>query len=161
MRKALILAVMLAVAIPVTVTPPAHAANPTLNFFISPPTVQNTYVTGARIATFNDKTANTACPKEWKADDGTLIGTVTATRADGTVVDPPSINECKIRAPDKFGGAVTNANDQPYQPTDPINPGTNYVGILSGKTVTLSLAQEETYLGFWWSAGDQNNKVSL
>ena len=164
MRRGLIAALIVALAIPVSTSTPAYAANPTLNFYISPPTVQNTYVTGARIATFNDKAANTACPAEWKADDGTSIGTVTATKADGTLVDPPTITECKIRAPDKFGGAVPNANDQPFPP-DSITTlpatGTNYVGILSGKTVTLSLTQPESYLGFWWSAGDQNNTVSL
>ena len=161
MRRSLVVALVVALAIPVSTTTPGYAANPTLNFYISPPTVQNTYVSGARIATFNDKTANTACPAEWKADDGTSIGTVSATKADGTLVDPPTITECKIRAPDKFGGAVTGANDQTYVPADPVNPGTNYVGILSGKTVTLSLTQPESYLGFWWSAGDPNNKITL
>ena len=163
MRRSLIVALVVALAIPVSTTTPAYAANPTLNFYISPPTVQNTYVSGARIATFNDKSANTACPTEWIADDETPIGTVTATKSDGTE-GPPANTECKIRPPDKFGGAVPNANDQPFPPDNTTTlpaAGTNYVGILSNKTVTLSLTQPESYLGFWWSAGDQNNKVSL
>ena len=163
MRRSLIVALVVALAIPVSTTAPAYAANPTLNFYISPPTVQNTYVSGARIATFNDKTPNTACPAEWKADDGTSIGTVTATKSDGTE-GPPAITECKIREPDKFGGAVPNANDQPFPPDNTTTlpaAGTNYVGILSNKTVTLSLTQPESYLGFWWSAGDPKNKITL
>jgi hypothetical protein len=147
MRKALILALMVAVAIPVTLTPPVQASNPTLNFYISPPTVQNTFVAGARVATFNNKPTG-PCPTSWETDDGTLIGTIATTG-------------CNIALPNKFGGAVANATGAQYAATDPPAAGTNFVAVPSTKSVTLTLAQPETYLGFWWSAGDQNNRITL
>lgn len=144
---AVVAAALLTLTIPAP--PPAQAANPTLNFYISPPTVQNTFVQGARVATFNDKTAGQPCPTNWQADDGTPIGTITTTG-------------CTIRAADQFGGAVPGLSDQPFVGGGtPIPAGTNYVGIPSGKQVTLTLERDESYLGFWWSAGDENNKVEL
>ncbi len=156
MRRSLIVALVVALAIPVSTSTPAYAANPTLNFFVSPPTVQNTNVTGARIATFNDKTAGQACPTQWLTDpttdepNGIPIGTITT-------------NGCKIRVQDKFGGAVLGATAAQFPASGTFSPvdGTNYVGIPSGKTVTLSLTRSESYLGFWWSAGDANNKITL
>ena len=156
MRKGLIAAIVLALTIPVTSNSPVHAANPTLNFYISPPTVQNTFVPGARVATFDAKPTGT-CPAEWRTDPadpndstdlGTLIGTITKTG-------------CSISAFNKFGGAVPNATSAQYAATNPPADGTNFVAIPSGKSVTLTLAQPETYLGFWWSAGDQNNRITL
>jgi len=147
MRKAVILALTVAVALPMALPPPAQASNPTLNFYISPPTVQNTFVTGARVATFNNKTVG-ACPTAWQTDDGTAIGSITT-------------SGCTIAAPNKFGGAVESATGAQYAATDPVAAGTNFVTIPSSKSVTLTLAQPETYLGFWWSAGDQNNRITL
>jgi hypothetical protein len=151
MPKALILALMVAVAIPVTLTAPAQATNPTLNFYISPPTVQNTFVPNARVATFDNKNLG-ACPTQWQTDDGTVIGTIVTTG-------------CSVAAANIFGGAVPDADDKPYTPTstDPNNPdpGTRFVSIPSGKQTTLTLDQPESYLGFWWSAGDQNNRITL
>ena len=169
MRRSLIVALVIALAIPVSTSTPAYAANPTLNFYISPPTVQNTFVDNAAIVTFNGKKAGDPCPKEWISDSGgtpTTIGTITATKNDGTIVDPPTNSECQIRAPGKFGGAVPNADDKPFPPSTPTTTsfpytGTNFAGILSGKSVTLSLNEPQSYLGFWWSAGDRNNKITL
>jgi len=136
---------------------PAQASNPTLNFFISPPTVQNTFVTGAKVATFNTAPLG-ACPTTWVTDDATpvTIGTITTTTGG-----------CVVKKADQFGGAALNADDQPFvggaitNVNDQNYPGTRYVSIPRDKSVTLTLSRPETYLGFWWSAGDSNNKVEL
>lgn len=153
MRRSLIVALVIALAIPVSMSSPVEASNPTLNFYISPPSVQNTFVSGARVATFDNKPKG-PCPTEWRTDPttgeptGTLIGTITT-------------NGCNIAGFSKFGGAVAGATDAQYAATSPAADGTNFVGIPSGKSVTLTLAEPETYLGFWWSAGDQNNRITL
>ncbi|AXE53857.1 putative Ig domain-containing protein [Aurantimicrobium sp. MWH-Uga1] len=123
----------------------ASASNPTLNFYISPPTVQNTYVAGAEIATFNSYTTG-ACPTAWTSDTSTSIGTITTTG-------------CSISGPNQYGGATTGAGGAAL--SRPSGNGTNYASVPSNKTVTLTLDQPESYLGFWWSAGDANNTVKL
>ena len=156
MRRSLIVALVIALAIPVSMSSPVEASNPTLNFYISPPTVQNTFVTGARVATFDNKPTG-PCPSEWRTDPadlsdpndtGTLIGTITT-------------NGCNIAGFSKFGGAVTGATGAQYAATSPPAVGTNFVSVPSNRSVTLTLAQPETYLGFWWSAGDQSNRITL
>jgi hypothetical protein len=149
MRQSLFLALVISLLIPVTSSTPAPASNPTLNFYISPPTIQNTFVTAARVATFNSKPTG-ACPNTWQTDDGTTIGTITT-------------NGCSISDANKFGGAAVGADADPFPPNGTTVPaaGTRFISVPSQKMVTLTLAQPETYLGFWWSAGDQNNRITL
>lgn len=124
---------------------PATAVDPTLNFYISAPTVQNTFVSGAEIETFN--TASTgACPTTWVTDSSTTIGTITTTG-------------CSVTAANQYGGATSGAGSN--QLVRPSGSGTNYVSVPSNKSVTLTLAQAENYLGFWWSAGDATNTIRL
>lgn len=123
----------------------AVASNPTLNFYISPPTVQNTYVAGAEVATFNSYSLG-ACPSAWASGNSTSIGTITTT-------------ECTISAAGSFGGATLNAGGA--QLSRPSGSGTNYASVPSNKILTLTLDEPETYLGFWWSAGDSRNSVKL
>jgi len=157
-RRSFILALVISLAIPVSLSTPAPASNPTLNFLISPPTVQNTFVTGARVATFNDKTAGNACPTEWFTDPATPGDQSTATK-----IGDITTTGCTITAANKFGGAALGADENLFPPTGTTLPvtGTNFVSIPSNKETTLTLTRQETYLGFWWSAGDQYNKVTL
>lgn len=124
---------------------PSQAANPSLNFYISPPTVQNTYVSGAEVVTF-DSYSTGACPTTWTSSTPTTIGTITT-------------NGCQIKTNDQYGGATSGATGS--QVSRPSGSGTNYASLSSGKQVTLTLAQPENYLGFWWSAGDATNSIKL
>lgn len=145
MKKILLTALAVALVAmgltPVTV----EASNPTLNFYIAPPTVQNTYVSGAEVATFNSYSLG-SCPTAWASDSSTSIGTITTTG-------------CTISAAGTYGGATLNASGA--QLSRPSGNGTNYASISSNKSLTLTLDEPETYLGFWWSAGDSSNSVKL
>jgi RHS repeat-associated protein len=117
----------------------------TLNIYLSPPAAQSTTVTGAITETFDALTASsTAYTTPYTSVAG--IGTYT-----GSSTDPYA-----IVAPNEYGGA-----------TDSSHPATttNYfaVGSESGSAnpVTLTLTQPVSYFGFWWSAGDANNRIAL
>jgi hypothetical protein len=64
-------------------------------------------------------------------------------------------NPFAIMAPGVYGGATDSTHTSP----------TNYLGVggdsNSSSPVILKLAKPAAYFGFWWSAGDANNRVSL
>lgn len=116
----------------------------TVDFYLSAPNVMNTYVDGAVVETFN--TFNTgSCPTSWPT-----VGTITVSG---------SGNGCRITNANTYGGATAGATGAPVN--RPSGSGTRYVSVESNSTVTLSLSRPETYLGFWWSAGDANNSIKL
>lgn len=126
----------------------ALAATPeTVDFYISAPNVLNTFAPGAVVETFDSAAfpANSACPTSWPT-----VGTISVSGS-GT--------GCRINNANSFGGATAGAGSTPV--TRPSGSGTRYVSVGSNSTVTLTLNQAETYLGFWWSAGDANNSVKL
>jgi hypothetical protein len=124
----------------------ADAATPeTVDFYLSGPNVMNTFTSGAVVETFDGFTAGAACPTTWPT-----VGTITVSG---------SGNGCRIKNADSFGGATVGAGSAPM--TRPSGNGSKYVSVETNSTVTLSLTQAETYLGFWWSAGDARNSIKL
>lgn len=124
----------------------ASAATPeTVDFYLSGPNVLNTFAPGAVVETFDGFTPGQPCPTTWPT-----VGTITVTG---------SGYGCRINNADAFGGATRGATATAV--TRPSGSGTPYVSVGSNSTVTLSLTQAETYLGFWWSAGDANNSIKL
>jgi hypothetical protein len=121
------------------------AAVPGLNFYLGAPNVQNTDLSGTDVMTFNSATVG-ACPSTWQADGGTTIGTITTTG-------------CNVEAAGDFGGAVEGADGNPI--TRESGTGTNYASVPGGESITLTLVAPRNYIGFWWSAGDPNNILTL
>ncbi len=124
----------------------AQAATPeTVDFYLSGPNVMNTFTNGAIVETFDTFTAGTACPTTWPT-----VGTITVSGSGAG---------CRIKNADAFGGATAGVGSAAV--TRPSGNGTKYVSVETNSTVTLSLNQAETYLGFWWSAGDARNSIKL
>ncbi len=112
---------------------PGIASAASLDVYISSPIQQSTFVQDARTETFDSLTANTPITGTYNSN----VGTYTFTDA------------AQVVGANEFGGA----------------DGTNYIsiGAQSGTTTpyTLNLKSEANYFGFWWSAGDGENGVSL
>jgi len=113
----------------------------TLTVYLSPPGTQATEVGGAITETFNELTASncTSSATHQTTPVSSALGTYT-----GSSTSPYAI--CTYN---QYGGATE----------------TNYfaVGTESGSVnpVTLTFAQPVSYFGFWWSAGDPDNRVAL
>jgi RHS repeat-associated protein len=120
----------------------ASAQTGTLKVYLSPPAAQSSTVSGVTTETFDAKAA------------GKYTSTYTSAVGIGTYTGSTS-NPFTIMAPGQYGGATDSTHTSP----------TNYlsVGGDSGSTspVILKLAKPVAYFGFWWSAGDANNRVSL
>jgi hypothetical protein len=105
----------------------------TISVYLSAPDVQSTFVAGATTETWDEAT-----PGTYQTYAGT-IGNYGLSGQDSFV----------IQAADQFGGAN----------------GSQYMtfGAQSGNAspVQLVLTSPATYFGFWWSAGDANNGISL
>jgi hypothetical protein len=114
----------------------ASAQTGTLKVYLSPPAAQSTTVTGATTETFDTLTA------------GTIYTSYVS--AIGSYSGPIG-----IMAFDVYGGATDSSHTSP----------TNYFGVgkdsNSTSPVTLTLTHPVSYFGFWWSAGDQYNRVDL
>lgn len=131
-------------------TVPAGASNPTLNFYVAAPVIQNTYVSGATIESFNSMTTG-SCPTTPSAWG--IASSLTSVSTDG----------CTIKAPDASGGATSGANGTVPGPstTRPTGSGTNFLAVSRGKSLTLRFSSPEDYIGFWWSGGDAGNTLKL
>jgi RHS repeat-associated protein len=114
----------------------------TLSIYLSPPAAQSTVVSGAITETFD------------ALSTGTHTTSYVSTAGIGTYTGS-STQPFAIAAPNEFGGATDSSS----------STGTNYfaVGTESGSEnpVSLTLAQPVSYFGFWWSAGDTNNRIAL
>jgi len=119
--------------------PVAQAA--TLAAYFSPPTVMSANVTGVNTETFDNFLTH--------PNATTYLSTIgTFTVPSGDVL--PVINA------DQYGGAGDAAylNGSPYM----------YVGSRKAgdaTTVTLTLSTPADYFGFWWSAGDSSNRLTI
>jgi hypothetical protein len=123
----------------------ALAATPeTVDFYLSGPNVMNTFTSGAVVETFDAFNVG-ACPSTWPT-----VGSISVSGSGAG---------CRIKNADAFGGASTGAGSAAV--TRPSGSGSRYVSVEPNSTVTLNLAHAETYLGFWWSAGDARNSVKL
>src|SRR5271168_622815 len=105
----------------------------TISVYLSAPSAQSTFVTGATTETWNEAT-----PGTYQTYAGT-IGNYGVTGQDSFV----------IQAADQFGGA----NGSQYMA----------FGAQSGNAspIQLVLTSPATYFGFWFSAGDANNGISF
>ena len=117
----------------------------TLQVYLSPPGAESTSVAGAATETFDSLSAKTYTSQySSTALGGTYSASSTAPFA--------------IVAHDQYGGATDSSS-----PTTP----TNYFAVGSETTpqetnpVYLTLTKPASYVGFWWSAGDANNRVAL
>jgi hypothetical protein len=113
----------------------------TIAIYISPPSVKYSEVAGSTVATFDS-----LAPGNVTTPYASAIGTYNASPG----------SPFHVNAADQYGGATDPAN-----PTTPTNYFT--IGVQSGTSapVSVTLNQGADYFGFWWSAGDANNGVSL
>lgn len=117
---------------------PVAATGYGASYYISPPLVQNSYVTtGAVLETFDSGTSGTSC-----------AGTVAIGVISGT---------CSFSNAFQYGGATT-------QSASPTAGGTSTIYATGGggsPTITFTLNGARRYLGFWWSAGSPTNTVKF
>ena len=114
----------------------------TLNIYLSQPGAQSTTVAGAVTETFDALSTGTyTSPYVSIAGIGTYTGS--------------SSDPFAILATDEYGGAVDSGSSTP----------TNYFAVgnatNSSNPAYLTFTQPVSYFGFWWSAGDQYNRVAL
>ena len=107
----------------------------TLTVYLSPPSAQSTTVSGVTTETFNSLSTGVRTTPYVSAGVGTYTGS--------------STNPMAIAANNVFGGANNSKFFSVGSSTNSINP------------VNLTLSQPAAYFGFWWSAGDQFNRVDL
>lgn len=131
-----------------SVTPPAAAQTPKFGFYLAPPFVQTPYY-AATVRTFNEPlvgaSPNTVTtPQTW-------LGISTTNGVTGN---------WQRKESDVYGGATTNAPTATGDPqlADPTGTRSNYA---SAGVIDIELASPASCLGFWWSAGDRNNRVSV
>jgi uncharacterized repeat protein (TIGR02543 family)/LPXTG-motif cell wall-anchored protein len=109
------------------------------SYYISPPLVQNSYVTtGAILETFDSGTNGTSC-------NGTVpIGVISG--------------NCGFSNGFMYGGATTESSS-------PVAGGTSTMYATgsggSPPTITFTFSGARRYLGFWWSAGSPTNTVKF
>ncbi|MGO9229857.1 MAG: IPT/TIG domain-containing protein, partial [Bryobacteraceae bacterium] len=120
----------------------ASAQTGTLKVYLSPPAAQSSTVSGVATETFDALTT------------GIKTAAYVSTAGIGTYTGSAT-NPFAIMAPDVYGGATDSTHTS----------STNYLGVggdsKSANPVILKLAKPAAYFGFWWSAGDANNRVSL
>ena len=139
-RVVMLGAVVLAASVPVLLRTesPVAATAYGVTYYISPPLVQNSYVTtGAVLESFDSGTNGSSCT-------GTVpIGVITGT--------------CLFSNAFAYGGATTRSSS-------PVAGGTstNYAtGGGGSPTMTFTFNGARRYLGFWWSAGSPTNTVKF
>jgi RHS repeat-associated protein len=113
-----------------------------LNVYLSQPGAQSTSVTGAITETF-DALSTGIHTSVYVSTAG--IGSYTGSSA----------NPFAILAHDVYGGATDSSSSTP----------TNYFAVGNATSSTspayLTFSQPVSYFGFWWSAGDQYNRVAI
>lgn len=133
-------AVVLAASVPVLLgtESPVTATAYGVTYYISPPLVQNSYVTtGAVLESFDSGTSGNSCA-------GTVpIGVITGT--------------CQFSNGFLYGGATTRSSS-------PVAGGASTIYATGGggsPTITFTFNGARRYLGFWWSAGSPTNTVKF
>jgi len=129
----------------VTPTSVSLASAPTVEFYLSAPLVQGTFQPGATVETFD------TMPLGVTNSAVLAIGTVTG----GSI--------CAYAA-GPFGGAITSSAT-PVSPggvgTRYASPRTNCNQHLTTDSVTISVTTPVNYFGFYWTAGDASNQITL
>jgi uncharacterized repeat protein (TIGR02543 family) len=120
---------------------PVSAAPTTssLTVYLDQPFVQGTYVASGTVVTqdFNSSTLGEGtCPT---ITGGTFSG------------------DCKVEGAWEYGGAAVSATDD--DPTVGVSATGRYVS--TGGKITISFAQDQRYLGLWWSAGSAGNSLNF
>jgi uncharacterized protein (TIGR03382 family) len=109
-----------------------------ISLYISQPGQQTSSVTGTTVTTFDS-----LAPGNVTAPYVSPIGTYNAS----------STSPFNVQAANQYGGAINGATMTSYFT----------IGAQSGTSapVSVRLNQDADYFGFWWSAGDANNGISL
>lgn len=121
-----------------TVSPAQAVNNDTISVYYDSPFVQGTYVTGSgtTVETF-DAAPLGACPTTLAV--GTLTGS------------------CLVSTAGQYGGAVTDSSTATVG-----GSGTRYASTTTPtNSMTVTLAAQSKYFGFWWSAGSPTNTVQF
>jgi len=130
-------------------TAPATAQTPKFGFYLAPPFVQTPYY-AATIQNFNE--AFTA--------PSTSETVTTAQTWSGISEDDGVTGSWQRKKGDQFGGATrlvpTNPGDAQDDPTEG-----NRSEYAAAGLIDIRLAAPVSCLGFWWSAGDGNNGVTV
>lgn len=109
-----------------------------VSYYISPPLVQNSYVTtGASTETFNSGTSGASCA------GATAVGTLTGT--------------CSFSNNFLYGGATTLTSTATFGGSSSIYA----TGGGGSPSMTFQFTGARRYLGFWWSAGSASNTVKF
>jgi uncharacterized repeat protein (TIGR02543 family) len=110
-----------------------------VSYFISPPLVQNSYVTnGAVLENFDTGTSGTSCAAVRP------IGTISGT--------------CSFSNGFAYGGATSETSNPTFGGTSSIYATAGGSGTPS---ISFALNAPQRYLGFWWSAGSASNTVKF
>lgn len=117
---------------------PAHAAVDALNFFLSAPGVQGSFVPGVTLETFDSRSG--------------ILGSSTVLNV-GTI----SAGSISVIAADPTGASSTNSTAVPYGTSG----YTKYARVLANNSATITLGSSLNYLGFWWAAGDANSTIEM
>ena len=136
----ILVAAVLTASVPAVLgTESSVAATPYgVSYYISPPLVQNSYVTtGAVLESFDSGTSGTPCT--------------------GTVPIGVISGSCTFSNGFQYGGATTRSSS-------PVAGGTPTIYATGGggsPTITFAFNGARRYLGFWWSAGSPTNTVKF
>lgn len=138
MKKSLVALLLGALSMAGTTPSSAAAVTNGIDYYISAPFVQGSYVTGSgvSIATFNsDATGVGQC---------STVGDISFASAN-----------CEVEAAGWYGGAIVSDSTATVGTA---TSATNYASVESG-ALAVSLAQPMRYLGFYWSAGSSSDTV--
>lgn len=150
---------------------PAQAVSPqanSFNFYLSAPNVQGSEFsaqagfTSESFDSFPASSSGTNCASG-PGGTGTTSWGGTNHTAWTVDVDGTGTN-CLYKTYDQYGGAVNapNVGTPITQPgSSPDLPGTNYVALGADTRTTINFGSAQSYVGFWYSAGDANSSISF
>ena len=139
------------VVLPILIFSSAPAtATPTfgVDYYVSPPLVQGTYVTtGLTQITFDTATINQPCPANLTPGGSSVTVTVSGI--------------CNVQAGGAYGGATRSDGTAGIGGTrsNYANVGSGTIGDVANNGATFSFSEPQVYLGVWWSAGSAQNRI--
>lgn len=128
------------------VTPSAATSGGSISLYLSAPLVLGSGVSGGDVTTENFDSFSTG-----NCASSSNVGTISV----------PAAGDCIVSSVQNYGGASSASSTPAFGGAGSRFPATPWYGSGSEKNVTFTFPSPVKYLGFWWSAGNNGNRVDF
>lgn len=129
------------------ITAPATNAVPDpVNFFLSAPGVQGSFLAGTSVETFDDPSKFSSLSSQ----------TFTSSNAPALSVGTVVAGTFTVTTVSVGGASTTTSTATPYGST-----GSRFTMVPSNNSMTVDLGSNLNYLGFWWASGDAGSTIEM